>query len=343
MFKKQSLILCAVLLIFSTTYSQTQVIFEPEVAEKTFDASPAGSLSSIVFKRLLPTTDPDKDYDTSTIVGWEEFSEPGVPWHYLILGVEFDSHNAGEQYATVSVVLNPGTTSVFALEETSVRVMSKINRAPGYIEITCENISVGELPNPVIVRANNLSGEDLNNPDWIAQNVVFHYAQVNHDQFNPNDPNPQLAWRAQAPSTEGRYVVRAILDQTANFEKDTSASIPFDISVGSTSIRGNNPKTATNGLWVIQNPVVGEKAKFWVELPNGEKATDAHVVIVDALGNSIVDIYNAFRGEELIEWDLTNRNGRKVASGTYLAFARVTGESGRTYDLRTLIAVKSGQ
>jgi hypothetical protein len=67
------------------------------------------------------------------------------------------------------------------------------------------------------------------------------------------------------------------------------------------------------------------------------------VVIVDALGNSVADIYSSFRDEALIDWDLTNRNGRKVASGTYLAFARVTGESGKKYDLRTLIAVKSGQ
>jgi hypothetical protein len=338
MLKRRSLILSVVslFLLFATTYSQTQVIFEPVVKEKTFDASLAGDIDSIVFKRLSATE------------GWIVIEDleirtlPGVRWHYDVLDVIFDNHEAGEQYVTVTVVLNSGTLPGFELVEESVRVKSRINRAPGYIEITCENIFVGELPNPVVVRANNLTDEELT-PAWIAENVVFHYAQVNHDQYNPDDPNPQLAWRAQAPSSDGRYLVRAVLDSTRNFEGHTSAAIPFSISAAPTAIRGNDLKTATNGLWVIQNPVTDDRARFWVELPNGERAIDAHVVIVDALGNSVADIYSSFRDEALIDWDLTNRNGRKVASGTYLAFARVTGESGKKYDLRTLIAVKSGQ
>jgi hypothetical protein len=132
--------------------------------------------------------------------------------------------------------------------------------------------------------------------------------------------------------TVGKYWVRAILEETDNF---TACTTVTDFEILSQTSVSRAFKKATTGLFLKQNPVVGETAEFKLILPDNERIAEMNVVIYDATGNIMFNSGSAV-------WDLTNRGGRKVANGAYLAIVEAKGaDSGRTYFYKTLIAVKS--
>jgi hypothetical protein len=90
---------------------------------------------------------------------------------------------------------------------------------------------------------------------------------------------------------------------------------------------------------LLENAIVSDIAKISVKLPEPAQTS---IRIVDNLGNVVfnteVQCFTVTQCE--IIWDLRNKTGRFVASGTYLVIAEVRGMSGRTYVYSARIGVR---
>ncbi len=106
---------------------------------------------------------------------------------------------------------------------------------------------------------------------------------------------------------------------------------------GETVSSGSTP----SGMYITQNPVDVNSGDVSMVIIPEEPAT-VQIAIFDVLGN-LIDIqesYSYITESTEFNWDLTNRGGVTVGSGSYVAYATLTYDSGDKQILKTVIGVK---
>jgi hypothetical protein len=101
---------------------------------------------------------------------------------------------------------------------------------------------------------------------------------------------------------------------------------------GDTPIREYKDRSNKYGIIVDNNPITTDFAEIFVRTP---EKSDVKIIIYDNSGNVMFEGLGDF-----LPWDLKNKNGRKVASGSYLIVVEATGASGKIYKYSAKLGVK---
>jgi flagellar hook assembly protein FlgD len=126
------------------------------------------------------------------------------------------------------------------------------------------------------------------------------------------------------------------VDKSVRVEITASEAIgTATATFGETSIHAAKPNSKKHGILLDKNPITADFAEIFVKTP--EKA-EINIAIYDNAGN-VVFVGAIPRGSP-IAWDLRNKNGRKVANGSYLVIAEATGASGKIYQYSAKIGIK---
>jgi hypothetical protein len=346
--KKQGFIFSVMFLVmfYAVVYSQKiEIVFDADVREKIYDGTDSGRIMGAVrFFRISAEGDSIKEGSNLKIYNEQEQKEGD----YEVVGVVFDDVNAGACSAAVTVkLLDTDEAEKYEFQDSddaegrikTVKFNGIINKAKAYVKISCNSIELGETPRPVIDTLNYVEKLKWNDSLWLKDNVKFRYAQMNMDLADPNEPDELPAWRKEAPQTRGKYWVQAMVSGNGNYNPDTSLVAMFTIS-DPTPIRNVSVKRAAFGL-SAQNPT-SDTARLFLSLP---ETCDGELFIFDNQGNVVYNYeFDSKDASDIryLSWDLRNQNGRKVASGSYLALVRAKGlKTSKVYSYKSLIAVKN--
>jgi uncharacterized protein YjdB len=140
------------------------------------------------------------------------------------------------------------------------------------------------------------------------------------------------------PASETASIIKVVASATDDSEKADTAVITLNNPVAiSNMAKGRNEF----GILLYQTVAV-ENAEFEVLTP---QPSDVSITVSDNTGNVLYSdkgmtkkIGNA--NSLKVEWDLTNRNGRKVASGKYIIQAIAKNASGQVYKYYVPLGVK---
>ena len=283
---------------FSIVCSQerTPISFKAIVFDKVFDGTDTVSVRAVDF---FEYGQEDKLVGLSS-TPFDSVHNPHGD--YEILGVRFNSANVNEA-TEVSVTLRlRETTSArrFELVTPTLSFPKKISPAKAYIQISVENIIVGETPKTVIDTMNLIDSKNTwKNSLWIENNIDWRFAQMNMEQDislprPDNEADPIPAWRSALPTTEGTYWVEAIFKGNDNYLADTSKIVVFNIS---RFVDNNNLQPVALQNISTQNAVLG-----FAGIKNGE------INLSLQAGFYTIEIYN-LQGRLIARRDLSAGNG----------------------------------
>ncbi|MBD3393554.1 MAG: tandem-95 repeat protein, partial [Chitinivibrionales bacterium] len=157
----------------------------------------------------------------------------------------------------------------------------------------------------------------------------------------------ELSWHPEEPDAGDHTVIVQAADIEAAADRDTfvvTVQLPTESADG--TIPGNAPfSRACRDFTVAPNPVYRGAGGVYFSFTGGA-GTDGRLVIRASTGDVVHDLSRAFENHAREQktfvfgpWDLTDRSGRRVPPGTYLAVLKLTSRDDGTV---TMLKAKVG-